>query len=307
MTESKRRVGVVGVAGAWSSESLVDEVARRTGERLLIEMEDVAFDSDTGRVLFGDLDLCSLDGVIVKKIGQTYSPHMLDRLELLRYVQESGVRMFSNPASVLRLIDRLSCTITLQSGEIPMPRTVVTESVDRAAEAIASFGAAVLKPLYSTKARGMKVVAAGDDCKAEIEQFRADGNPVLYVQEKLAMPDRDLGVAFLGGEYLGTYARVSGGDSWNTTIRAGGRYERHEPSEATLAVARRAQALFDLDFTCVDVVETARGPLVFEVSAFGGFRGMRDGLGIDMASTYADYVFTHLEHKRVTTDDRVAT
>jgi ribosomal protein S6--L-glutamate ligase len=57
-----------------------------------------------------------------------------------------------------------------------------------------------------------------------------------------------------------------------------------------LAVAQKAQSLFDLDFTCVDVVETAAGPVVFEVSAFGGFRGIQEACGLDAAAMYTEYV-----------------
>jgi len=34
---------------------------------------------------------------------------------------------------------------------------------------------------------------------------------------------------------------------------------------------------------------TDEGPIVFEVSAFGGFRGALEGSGIDAAGAYADY------------------
>ena len=44
-----------------------------------------------------------------------------------------------------------------------------------------------------------------------------------------------------------------------------------------------------MDFTTVDVALTADGPVVFEVSAFGGFRGASEGAGIDAAALYAEY------------------
>ena len=44
-----------------------------------------------------------------------------------------------------------------------------------------------------------------------------------------------------------------------------------------------------MDFTTVDIAESEHGPLVFEVSAFGGFAGAKEGIGIDAASLYADY------------------
>ena len=49
-----------------------------------------------------------------------------------------------------------------------------------------------------------------------------------------------------------------------------------------------------MDFTTVDVAETPDGPIVFEVSAFGGFRGALEGAGIDAAGSYTDYVIAKL-------------
>ncbi len=106
----------------------------------------------------------------------------------------------------------------------------------------------------------------------------------------IALPGRDLGLVFLGGNYLKTYARVYNGKSWNTTIRAGGRYEPYEPTPAIIDLAQRAQSVFNLDFTCVDVAETPDGPVVFEVSAFGGFRGVREAHGMNADKYYTDYV-----------------
>jgi ribosomal protein S6--L-glutamate ligase len=177
-----------------------------------------------------------------------------------------------------------------------MPDTLVTEDIDAAMRAVETFGSAVFKPLFSTKARGMCVVDSDQPEKrveATIEDFRRT-NPMMYIQRRIDLPGRDLGMVFLGGEYLGTYARVPRGNAWNTTIHSGGHYEAYEPPEAVIDLARRAQALFDMDFTTVDVAETAEGPIVFEVSAFGGFRGAREGAGIDAAGAYTDYVLARL-------------
>jgi len=295
------KIGVVGMAGGWSSESLADRVADRTGFRLLVDMERVSARLDEGRVLYGEHDLCTLDGLIIKKVGSQYNPHMLDRLEILRYVEERGVPVFSKPLSILRLLDRLSCTITLASAGIPMPRTEVTENIRHAISAVQRFGRAIVKGLYSTKARGMLVVSGEDpELEAKLMAFRAADNPVMYIQQMLKLPGRDLGVMFLGGQFIGAYARVKGNDAWNTTIHSGGHYEPYEPSPHIIELAHRAQASFNLDFTGVDVVETETGPMVFEVSAFGGFSGLRDGSKVDAAARYADYVIERCRHRRDT-------
>jgi ribosomal protein S6--L-glutamate ligase len=291
------RIAVIGIPGKWSTETLADAVEQRTGFRLVVDMGKVELDLSGNRLLFAGHDLCGFDGLIVKKISAEYSPNTLDRLELLRVAEQAGVKVFSGAGNMLRLIDRLSCTVTLHNAGIPMPDTVVTEDIDAAVHAVGKFGSAVFKPLFSTKARGMCIIDADRPqtaVEAAVRDFQRN-NPMMYIQRKLDLSGRDLGMVFLGGRYLGTYARVSRGDAWNTTINSGGRYEGHTPTDEIIDLARRAQAPFDMDFTTVDVAETADGPIVFEVSAFGGFRGALEGAGIDAAGSYTDYVLAKLK------------
>lgn len=290
-----KKIGVVGVAGGWSSERLADAVAERTGFHCLVDMEGAQLNLADGTLLADGTELGQLDALIIKKVGPRYSPDLLDRLEMLRFIQGSGVAMFSAPEAILRVLDRLSCTVTLRMNNIPMPPTIITEQPGIAAHAVERLGPCVLKPLYSSKARGMQLVEPGPDLMDRLRRFKGEGNNIIYVQQKLDLPGKDLGVAFLGGKYLATYARVNRGNSWNTTIHSGGKYEVFEPAPEIIQMAHKAQELFALDFTCVDVVETNEGPMVFEVSAFGGFRGLLQANDIDAAGLYADYVLERLK------------
>lgn len=287
------KIGVIGTIGGWSSEKLADTVAEKTGERILVDMSEVRLDLPSGRAFYRGHDLATFDALIIKKIGSRYSPDLLDRLEILRFLEERGVKMFSSAFSIMRVLDRLSCTITLQLANTPMPPTTITEDVDQALEAVRDYGEAVFKPLYTSKARGMFILRDGPDARAAIEEYRSE-NPIMYLQKTIDLGDRDLGIAFLGGEYLTTYARCKTNGSWNTTTASGGKYRAFEPSPEVIEMARRAQAQFNLDFTCVDVALTDDGPYVFEVSAFGGFRGIQETSGIDAAQRYTDFVLERI-------------
>jgi ribosomal protein S6--L-glutamate ligase len=292
-----KKIGVIGIPGKWSTETLADAVEKQTGFRLVIDMADVSLDLEKNTLVSGENNLCQLDALIVKKISAVYSPATLDRLELLRVAEQAGVRVFSPALSMLRLIDRLSCTVTLRNAGIPMPDTRVTENIETAMQAVSDFGSAVFKPLYSTKARGMTIIEADqapENIEHAIRDFSMD-NQMMYIQRKINLPGRDLGMVFLAGDYLGTYARVSQSDTWNTTIHSGGRYEAFLPTDDVIELAYRAQAPFNMDFTTVDVAETDTGPIVFEVSAFGGFQGAKDGIGIDAAALYVNHVMREIQ------------
>ncbi len=288
------RIAVVGNPGSWSSDHLHETAGRLAGSSALVDPAHLSLDIEAGRVRAGDVDLHDFDAIIMKKIGQGYRPEYADRLDMLRFVQERGVPVYSDPTRILRVIDRLACTVTLASNDIPMAPTVVTEDVDEAVDAVERFERAVAKPLFTSKARGMEVIEAGPGARAAIEAFRAADNPVMYIQKMLELPGHDLGVVFMGGEYVTTYARRGGDDTWSTSVLGKGKYTAYDPPDEIIDLARRAQDPFGLTFTCVDVAETAIGPVVWEVSAFGGFRGLREARDIDAADLYVRFVLERL-------------
>lgn len=291
-----KKIAVVGIPGKWSTEVLADQLEAQTGYRLVVDMEQVVLDLTQSALFFEDVNLCELDAIVVKKITQDYDRNMWDRIELLRFAEESGVRVFSPSKSILQLVNRLGCTTTLGAAGIPMPPTAVTENLEQAKKAVSEFGQAVLKPMFSTKARGMTLLSTDQqNWQLELAQF-GQNHPMMYIQKKADLKGWDLGMVFIGGEYSCTYARVSQSDTWNTTIHSGGKYAPYEPDDALIELGRRAQAPFELDFTTVDIALTDEGPIVFEVSAFGGFKGALEGAGVDAAKQYANYVLACLEN-----------
>ncbi len=295
------KIGVVGIPGKWSTEVLADEIEALTGFRLVIDIEQVVADLAKPSVKFQDYCLCDLDAIVIKKVSQTYSPTVIDRLEILRFVEKCGVQIFSKPQEIIRLVDRLSCTVSLTKAQIPMPPTVITESLEAALDTVQQFGDTILKPLFSTKARGMELLSSKSSKKTLKAQLKSyyEKQGFFYLQKKLALPGKDLGLVFLGGEYQGAYARVGNGNSWNTTIHSGGKYAEAFPSDEIIDMAHQAQSVFDLSYTTVDIAETEEGPVCFEVSAFGGFKGAQEGLNINMAARYAAYVVNQLHETQI--------
>ncbi len=286
-----KRIGVVGVNGGWSSERLLSAVENKTGYRLMIELDKVVFDVETGKAWYRDVELNSLDAIVVKKIGRRYSPSLMRRMELLRYLHEMvGLPVFSTPDAMIRAVDRMNNTLTLRGAGIPMPPTRITEDIDEAVAAMKRFKTSILKPLYSSKTRGMMIVEENADHFAQAGKFRDDSNSIFYIQKLLDAPGQNFDMVFMGGEYVASYTRGNNDSAYITDDQDAGRYKPVAPDDDVIKIAHMAQAAFGLDFTSVDVVMTEKGPFVFEVTAFGGFRGLSEAHGIDAADLYADYV-----------------
>jgi ribosomal protein S6--L-glutamate ligase len=293
------KIAVIGEPGAWSTERLATAVRGRGADAEVVDLATCSLRLPDPRLFHRGRPLDGFAGAIVKKVGDTaLGWSVRERIVLLRHLEASGVPVLSAPACLETAIDRLGMTVELVRAGLPVPDTLVTESAEEAETGVETFGVAVVKPLFTSKGRGMRKLGADhltamgrqiQSAKAALAEHTAAGYGPFYLQRFVKHPGRDLGVAVLEGKVLGAYWRRAGADQWMTTILSGGRYERAEPPEAALELARRAAVHFGLLFTGVDLMETPEGGfIVLEVSAFGGFRGLLDACGIDAAPLFAE-------------------
>ena len=288
-------IGIIGIKDAWSTEALSRHLKQKSAGGTVLELNELGFDLTTNSPYHLTHDLNEFDGFILKKLNKPYSSQLLDKLELLCFMENQGTRFFSSPTNIKKMISRLGCTYHLHANNIPMPPTFITADIDQAVEWAALESPVILKPLYSTKAQGMALLNTRDQAQEEITNLVRRGESTIYLQKKYDLEGSDYAVAFLGGKYIGAYSRVSDGSTWHTTTDDGGKYEAYVPSTEIIHLAERAQTPFNLDFCCVDIANTQEvGPIVFEVSAFGGYKGLQEAADIDVADLVTDYAISHI-------------
>jgi tetrahydromethanopterin:alpha-L-glutamate ligase len=285
-------IAVVGQPGAWSTERLAGALRAAGAEALVVDLAACALRLPEPGVWHQGRRL-DADAVVVKKIGDTAGGWTVrERLHILRHWEASGVPVWSVPDRLEVAVDRYRMTVELVRAGLPVPETVITEDVGEAVASVERFGAAVLKPLFTSKGRGMVHLDPALDVRRILERHRAENADPFYLQRFVKHPGRDLGVAVLDGRCLGAYWRIAGDGQWMTTVLSGGRYAPADPPAEALALAERAARHFGLLFTGVDLIEADDGFTVLEVSAFGGFRGLLDGCGVDAAPRLADAVLS---------------
>lgn len=264
------------------------EALRREGmESFVFSLSDCLHDLSRRQVTIGGVDLSSVDGIVVKKLGDHPSPVSRLRLHMLRQLESMGVRIYSRPSVIDVAMDRYRMSMNLIEAGFAVPRTFSVENEATASQALQGLGQAVAKPIYTSKARGM--VRLNGHATDLIESAALAEGPLL-LQEYVDSRGRDVGVCVLGGRFVGAFARVAADGEWITSSSAGGRYEPFALPEKAIDLAEGAAETFGLDYTVVDLVETADGYLVYEVSAFGGFRGLWEAARYNVAADYARYV-----------------
>jgi len=281
---------VVGVPGAWSTERLRDALAVCGADAMTVDPAACAVDLTQGTVSFEGQDLGTYDAAVVKKLGATTDPLTPTRVHLLFQMEHRGVRVFSRARAIAEVNDRYRMTQRLGQSRIPIPRTVVADSLWAADLVIREWGRVVVKPLFTSKGKGMLLLHAGKPYRLALRRWQRTWRMPFYLQEFVPHAGRDIGAVVLNGRVLGAYYRVAARGAWMTTTAVGGSYESCEVTSDIERLAVHAADVFGLEFTGVDLVETPGGYLVYEVSAFGGFAGLWRSGKIDAAKAYAQYV-----------------
>ena len=262
------------------------EALREHGiDSYVFSLGDCLHDLTTGRVTLGDEDLGELDGIIIKKLAPQDSPVARLRLHMLRSLEAQGVRIFSRAGVIERAMDRYGMNRELAAAGLPLPRTIAFETADELRRAVEALGDAVVKPVYTSKGRGMYRARAGEP----LPHWDEDNGRWL-AQQFVEAPGRDIGACVLGGEFVGAFFRVAPEGQWMTTTLSGGRYMPCDLDANGQEIAVSAAKLFGLDYTIVDLVESENSYLLYEVSAFGGFRGLWSANQMDVAGLYAKYI-----------------
>lgn len=284
------KIAVSGIQGAWSSERLAERLRERGADAFVFSPGDVVHDLVSGAVLWRGCDLREAAAVAVKKLADQSDGGGRLRLHPLRALESAGVRVFSPVDAIDRAMDRYRMTMMLVGAGLPVPATLAAEGPAAIATALERLGDCVLKPVFTSKGRGMVRVS-----RASVAAMALESGTQVLLQQFVEAPGRDIGATVVGGKFLGAFYRVARAGEWMTTTAAGGRYERCDLNERGIELAERAARLFGLDYTVVDLVEQGDDFLIYEVSAFGGFRGLSEASGADAAAAYADHIMRSLE------------
>jgi [lysine-biosynthesis-protein LysW]--L-2-aminoadipate ligase len=119
---------------------------------------------------------------------------------------------------------------------------------------------------------------------------------LVYVQEFIAKPGRDIRAIVVGGEMLGAVYRIA--DGTRTNVALGARTQRCRPTGDITKLAAAAAAATATDIAAVDLIEDADGRLlVLEVNHRVEFSGFQAAMGdhVDVAGRIADYLLRRAE------------
>jgi ribosomal protein S6--L-glutamate ligase len=211
---------------------------------------------------------------------------------VIRQFEQMDVYTPNTSAGIRNSRDKLHAHQILARHRIGMPATTFVRDRTDILPAIERVGGApvVIKLLEGTHGIGVMLAPDLTVAKAMIETLQATRQNLL-VQEFIAESSgTDVRAFVVGDQVVGAMRRSSGGDDFRSNLHRGGSPEVIKLDPAYEMAAVRSAQIMGLRVAGVDMLESARGPLVMEVNSSPGLQGIERATGQDIARLVIDFV-----------------
>ncbi|GAA0371456.1 RimK family alpha-L-glutamate ligase [Streptomyces olivoreticuli] len=217
-----------------------------------------------------------------------------------RALEAAGATVVNSAAATEVCGDKWQTSVALRRAGLPTPRTALALTPEAALDALEEIGyPAVVKPLVGSWGRLVTLLPDRRTAETVMEYIAALPAPqshIVYVQELIAKPDRDIRMIVVGGEVLGaTYRR---GTQWRTNVARGATTEAFTPSPGMAELAVMAAKTVAADIAGVDLIESDDGEVVvLEVNHGVEFSGFQRAMGdrVDVADRIVEHLMTRSE------------
>jgi tetrahydromethanopterin:alpha-L-glutamate ligase len=283
-------VGLVVDTFDWHARQLADAFAARGIATAPIHLPLCSFctRSDSGLHIDGFGENLP-DAVVVRTMsGSTFEAVTL-RLGILHALRDLGVMVWNDARTIERCVDKSMTSFLLARAGIPTPETWVTESFEQARSVVqheAGSHGLVLKPLFGSQGRGLKLIRTPDDLSGE------ENKTGVYYLQRFVGVERgggfyDFRLLVVRGRVIAAMQRHS--SHWITNIKRGGRSVAVVVNDEMKALAVRAAAAVAADFAGVDIVYTAmQHPTVLEVNSMPAWSGLQKVTSANIADLFVD-------------------
>ena len=276
----------------WHGNRLKEAFALRGYEAVFISLKDCFFDltADSPGVVIPEFDTLPKFAFVRGVPGGTLQ-QVIARLDILHALEMLGVKVYNTGRAVERTVDKAMTSFLLHHHGIATPDTWVCESRQEAHEVMAreisENKPMVIKPLFGSQGKGVRLIKKGDALPVPMEAH-VDG--LYYLQRYVDSGEgawHDHRVFVIQGKAIA--AMVRHGESWVNNVALGGRCEAEAHDGELGALAEAAARALDIDYCGVDVIRDRHGKLyVLEVNSIPAWKGLQGVVDTDIAQALVD-------------------
>ncbi|MFO8147452.1 MAG: 30S ribosomal protein S6--L-glutamate ligase [Bacteroidota bacterium] len=211
---------------------------------------------------------------------------------VVRQFEMMGVFTTTESQSLVRSRDKLRSLQVLSRARLGLPKTVFTNYSKDVGEVIDHVGGAplIIKLLEGTQGLGVVLAETKNAAESVIEAFNGLQARVIVQEFIKEAGGADIRALVVDGHVVGAMKRQGKDGEFRSNLHRGGSATVIELTDEEETAAIKAAKAMGLGVAGVDMLQSARGPLILEVNSSPGLEGIEAATGKDIAKTIIRYI-----------------
>lgn len=237
---------------------------------------------------------------VIPRIGSSVSFY---GCAVVRQFEMMGVYCVNESVAITRARDKLRSLQLLSRKGIGIPATSFANSPDDVGGLIREVGGAplVIKLLEGTQGIGVVLAETLKAAESVIQAFMGMNTNILVQEFIKEAGGSDIRCFVVGNKVIAAMKRQATEGEFRSNLHRGGTASVVKLTPKERATAIRAAKVMGLNVAGVDLLRSDRGPLVMEVNASPGIRGIEEATGIDVAGLILEFVENNAKRNKTRT------
>ncbi|NNE31283.1 MAG: 30S ribosomal protein S6--L-glutamate ligase [Winogradskyella sp.] len=278
----------------YSTQRLVEEARGRGHDVEIIDPLkcDIIIEKEKPAIYYKDRYLDYVDAII-PRIGASVTFY---GCAVVRQFEEMGVFTIASSDAILRSRDKLKSLQRLSKAGIGMPKTVFTNYSRDVEEVIEHVGGTpvIIKLLEGTQGLGVVLAETKNAAESVLEAFNGLQARVIVQEYIKEAKGADLRALVVDGQVVGAMKRQGKEGEFRSNLHRGGSANIIKLDQDELKLAMNAAKVLKLPVCGVDMLQSARGPLLLEVNSTPGLEGIETATSKNIARA----IITFIERSR---------
>lgn len=276
----------------YSTKRLVEEAEKRGHEVDVIKYKNcyISIEPLHNQVYYQGKPLDRYDAII-PRIAANMTKY---GTAIVRQLEMQGEYVLSKSIAITRARDKLRSMQVLAKYGVDIPKTVVSRNTADIDDLLDQLGEmpVIIKLANGTHGNGVILAETKKSAKSTMQAFyltNDNGTNILLQEFIKESAGTDIRAFVVGSRVVASMKRQSLDDDFRSNLHKGGSGTpiKLTPQEEKMAVS--AAKAMGLSIAGVDIMRSARGPLVLEVNASPGF-GIEKVTGRNIAEKIIEYV-----------------
>jgi ribosomal protein S6--L-glutamate ligase len=282
----------------YSTKRLIESAQQRGHEVVIIDALHCSMNLGSTQpiIYYHGQQLTDIDAVI-PRIGASipfYGTAVVRQFEMM------GVYCLNESVGITRARDKLRSLQLLSRRGVGMPITGCAHTSDAVGDLIDMVGGPplVIKLLEGTQGLGVVLADTRQAAESVIDAFFGLKANILVQEYIKESKGADIRCFVIGNKVVASMRRQAKEGEFRSNLHRGGLATTVKITKEERATAIRAAKIIGLNIAGVDLLRSARGPLVMEVNASPGLEGIENCSQKDVASLIIRHIEQHASNNR---------